>query len=345
MRKLTTVLMAAIMVFTLCACGTTVTETAATETETETEATVSAETAASEETETPAPETEAETSEWDFGDRLELSENGEVLTVRLEANATTGYSWSYKIWDEGSLELLTNEYIEAPHAEGMVGTGGAWIASFRLTSERDGKNYINFYYSRGEMEIPDYVVDLYFDGGRLRIDGEHVNELSLYEFEDGEFETIELDFENMFEESVLSFYATADVISPFVLTEEEFKEVKPGDSFTGNMYGGDDEVTVDVLEETETGSFRINDNEELSYSEHLGGWIIRGLDDDILYNTDKTISIHFTNETHIEDQMEEILKTGNSGTIYDKLHDYQHVKASLKVKDGTAEEITIFYHP
>lgn len=369
MKKIIAVLLAALMTLTLFACGKSADVpadgAAAAETAAATVSDTNAGTPAPETTKAPetttAPhttaveaetpeagssaETEAELPEWDYGERFEVSENGDVFTVRLPANATTGYSWSYKIWDESQLELLTDEYIEAPHAEGIVGAGGAWVASFRITTENDGKNYVNFYYSRGDQEIPDYVADVYYNNGKIWETGEHVNKLGLYEYEDGEFDEIELNFVNMFEENELSFYATADVVSPMVLSNEEFAEVTLGDTFTGHMYGSDTEVSVVFLEKIDDSNWRINDDEMFSYNKAFGGWIITGFDDDILLQVEKTINVHFTNETHIEDQMEQVLKTGNSGTIYDKMHDYHFVSASLKVKDGTATEITIFYHP
>ena len=48
----------------------------------------------------------------------ELSEDECVLTVRLDANPTTGYEWSYAFSDDTALELLTDEYVEDAHAEG-----------------------------------------------------------------------------------------------------------------------------------------------------------------------------------------------------------------------------------
>lgn len=43
------------------------------------------------------------------------------LTFDFEANATTGYSWSYALSEEGVLELLSDSYVEDEHEEGMVG--------------------------------------------------------------------------------------------------------------------------------------------------------------------------------------------------------------------------------
>ena len=68
----------------------------------------------------------------------ELSEDECVLTVRLDANATTGYEWTYSFSDDKALELLTEEYVEYEHPEGEVGVGGYWAASFMGTFETAG---------------------------------------------------------------------------------------------------------------------------------------------------------------------------------------------------------------
>lgn len=381
MKKITAVFLAAALCFSLAACKApaapsqkeAVTEAAATEAdaskaeETTTAATEAVTTEAatveasaaepSAETEIASSEAETEAAELSDdekasgicpdGHELIVSESGDTLTVRLDANATTGYFWSYTIWDENSLALSGEDYKEKPHADGMVGVGGVWEAEFKVTGDSEGSNCVNFYYSRGAMDVPVYVVDVYEREGKLTVTGEHVSELGMYEFEDGEFKTVNLEFANMFEENELSFYALADVLSPLVFTNEEAAEITLGDTFTGFIYGAPAEITVQFLEPMNDNiSYRITDNEYLTYNDHLSGWVIESFDDDdLMYNLDKTIKVHFTNETHIEDQMEEILKTGNSGTIYDKMRSYQNVQASLTVKDREAESIKIFYHP
>ncbi len=85
----------------------------------------------------------------------ELSEDECVLTVRLDANATTGYEWTYSFSDDKALELLTEEYVEDEHPEGEVGVGGYWAASFMGTFETAGNVDLTLTYARSfEPEQP-----------------------------------------------------------------------------------------------------------------------------------------------------------------------------------------------
>jgi len=49
------------------------------------------------------------------------------FAITLEENPTTGYSWNMTL--SPGLELVSTNYIEKPHATGMVGVGGTrtWI--------------------------------------------------------------------------------------------------------------------------------------------------------------------------------------------------------------------------
>lgn len=78
----------------------------------------------------------------------ELSEGREVLTIRLPANSTTGYAWEYTISDEGSFELLTQEYVPDENAEGLVGAGGTWAASFIGTAKTSDTVKLTLTYKR-----------------------------------------------------------------------------------------------------------------------------------------------------------------------------------------------------
>ena len=71
-----------------------------------------------------------------------------ILTVSLEANETTGYSWSYAISDEELLVCDGEEYIGDEGAEGMVGTGGTYVAKFSPTTKGAGWVTITFSYAR-----------------------------------------------------------------------------------------------------------------------------------------------------------------------------------------------------
>ena len=89
-----------------------------------------------------ADENEADTT-W-----YELSEDAGFLTVHLEANATTGYEWTYTISDETLLELVTDEYTEDEHEDGMTGVGGTWNASFMPIGDKSGEVDLTLTYVR-----------------------------------------------------------------------------------------------------------------------------------------------------------------------------------------------------
>ena len=83
---------------------------------------------------------------------VEMSEDARVLTVRLDANATTGYSWTYEIDNPAVLELVTAEYAPFENEEGLLGVGGEWVASFRgLTA---GTANLTLYYGSADDAAP-----------------------------------------------------------------------------------------------------------------------------------------------------------------------------------------------
>ena len=70
-----------------------------------------------------------------------------TLVVRLEANATTGYNWSYAISDEEMLVCDGEAYLPDESGEGMVGTGGTYAAKFSPTMKGAGWVAIAFSYA------------------------------------------------------------------------------------------------------------------------------------------------------------------------------------------------------
>ena len=68
------------------------------------------------------------------------------LTVALDANATTGFSWSYEIEDPSVLVLTDSEYVEDAHEPMMTGVGGTQYYYFDALS--DGETDITFVYSQ-----------------------------------------------------------------------------------------------------------------------------------------------------------------------------------------------------
>ena len=64
----------------------------------------------------------------DSGERVTLGA-GERLTVTLESNATTGYSWALATApDAAVLRLVGSEYV--PPEDGLVGEGGVEVWTF-----------------------------------------------------------------------------------------------------------------------------------------------------------------------------------------------------------------------
>ncbi|MCG2685983.1 protease inhibitor I42 family protein [Candidatus Parcubacteria bacterium] len=69
---------------------------------------------------------------------------GEEFTIRLEANATTGYSWEVT-YDEEYLELTDQDY-ETEASPEIVGAGGRAVFTFQALTV--GETEITFSYSR-----------------------------------------------------------------------------------------------------------------------------------------------------------------------------------------------------
>lgn len=71
-------------------------------------------------------ETAAEPETW-----YSLNESEEIVTVRLPANATTGYEWTYEISDPAKLEVVSAEYIPDENREpaDRRGRNPTWLPS------------------------------------------------------------------------------------------------------------------------------------------------------------------------------------------------------------------------
>ena len=73
---------------------------------------------------------QASVNESDSGKQVEIWANGGILTVTLESNQTTGYSWELReISDPGVLQKTDNEY-ETP-TSGLVGAGSKEVWTFK----------------------------------------------------------------------------------------------------------------------------------------------------------------------------------------------------------------------
>lgn len=68
----------------------------------------------------------------------------QTVTVTLESNPTTGFSWQAAQSEE--LFKIESGYAEKDHPEGMVGVGG--VETFTLTPLKAGKTEVTFTYAR-----------------------------------------------------------------------------------------------------------------------------------------------------------------------------------------------------
>lgn len=87
-------------------------------------------------------------------DWYEIEPDAGVLTVRLSANATTGYEWTFTSTDESAVELITSEYIADEAAADQVGVGGTYVASFRGLKQTADTVELTFSYGRSWEEKP-----------------------------------------------------------------------------------------------------------------------------------------------------------------------------------------------
>ncbi len=77
---------------------------------------------------------------------MDIAIKGNLMTVSLDGNATTGYTWSYTISDPTVLTCESDDYAENSHEEGMVGVPGVQHYTFKAMSE--GSATVVFTYAR-----------------------------------------------------------------------------------------------------------------------------------------------------------------------------------------------------
>ncbi|MDO4547985.1 MAG: protease inhibitor I42 family protein [Clostridia bacterium] len=99
---------------------------------------------------------------------IELTDS-RVLTVRLEANESAGYSWDYEISNENAIDMLTNEYVV--YDDELDGSGGQFAISFRAFDGVTGDSLITFNYAHASGQIVDKVIlQVRADDGEIFVD-------------------------------------------------------------------------------------------------------------------------------------------------------------------------------
>lgn len=81
----------------------------------------------------------------DAGGRVDL-QVGQILTVSLESNPTTGYIWQVAHYDNAILHQLGEAEFKQGGEEGLVGAGG--IETVRFESVRAGETSLELEYVR-----------------------------------------------------------------------------------------------------------------------------------------------------------------------------------------------------
>jgi inhibitor of cysteine peptidase len=91
-------------------------------------------------------------TEADNGKTINL-QPGETLTLTLESNPTTGYSWQVMELDNAVLTQEGDpEYKQSSGAEGLVGAGGT--ETFRFKTIGSGETSLSLGYMRSWESVP-----------------------------------------------------------------------------------------------------------------------------------------------------------------------------------------------
>lgn len=77
-----------------------------------------------------------------------LDESGSILSVKLRANPTTGYTWHYASSPAIWIHELADTYVVDDAADGAVGVAGWEEFTFETTLEGAGWCVLQFAYSR-----------------------------------------------------------------------------------------------------------------------------------------------------------------------------------------------------
>ena len=81
---------------------------------------------------------------------------GDTVVVSLDANATTGYAWTFAAGDTFTIE--SSDYVPDPNPSGLAGSGGTQVVTLKIT--RVGSSELSGVYARSwETPSPDAASD------------------------------------------------------------------------------------------------------------------------------------------------------------------------------------------
>ncbi|MBO6281325.1 MAG: protease inhibitor I42 family protein [Alphaproteobacteria bacterium] len=84
----------------------------------------------------------------DSGKQIEVTK-GDIVTIKLAENPTTGYSWQFEVTPENNIEVISAKYI-APRTT-LIGAGGT--KEYKFEVKNTGRTTINGYYVRPWEEL------------------------------------------------------------------------------------------------------------------------------------------------------------------------------------------------
>lgn len=91
------------------------------------------------------------------------AEDGKTLYIGLEANETTGYSWSWITDRDGALNMVLDTYISGDDGDDeVVGTDGMWFSAFSAAEGITGDVTLTLNYTQAGSETPavSNIIDL-----------------------------------------------------------------------------------------------------------------------------------------------------------------------------------------
>ncbi len=103
------------------------------------------------------------------------------ITVSLESNPSTGYSWEV-VYQSDNVEVISKEYVAGDSAEVVVGAPGIEKVSFRVPEEGK-RGVIALAYVRpweGKEADEYYVLDVRFDDGEALFGSVMVDDYKSY---------------------------------------------------------------------------------------------------------------------------------------------------------------------
>ena len=277
---------------------------------------------------------------------FELSSEGEVLTVRLDSNPTTGYSWNYEISDEGILEHLTDELVLPEAKEGFAGAGGTWCASFKPSFRKDGDVTLTLKYARPWEPQPIFIktLSLTVKDKKITVNDFGEMEKNPTVLADGEYEA-ELNADSVKKDGDI---ITAELTEkkPVILTDEEVKALKVGDTIDLTAYALSP-MDVTKIEKLSENAVEINDYATLKKDGNLGGWKIAVENDDLISYPVYLGQATFDQDTVFDDELSKIAygDAKKFHDIYECVKNYQCVNAVITMKNGHAEAVKVLYHP